>query len=417
MSKPINQSRETTSVIQRSLRWRLLAAVVTVWFTTYFVRLAWVNVAASASRTLESSAAELSSFITFFFVGYVIANAGGGFLVDRFGARRVVTTALWILALATFCFSQIATTGQGWGVQLVMGLSCGSFYAAVIKLVAAWFTPSERGTASGLLFAAGPFAVIMANLVYPSAIRIVDWHNLYVFLSIYVALVAIAAAVLIKGGGSASVVGQSGPALVATGPKPSILNINLLLLCGACFGTGWGTWGFTFCSNLLLVRGNLGFSPGAAATVALWFGIGGVVIIPLYGFLSDRFKDMRPHLYILELVLMIAALFNFSAQTTLPGFCLAAFMLGVTAYAFLPVLGAMLPDLVVPGTLGATAGIANAAGQLAAAIAPLAIGVVIDHSGSITLSLGILAVGPALGAVCLLAILVTKRRNALSTAY
>lgn len=401
-------------VDERTLRWRALGGVVTIWFTTYFVRLAWVNVSASASRTFGSSATELGSFITFFFVGYVVANVTGGFLVDRFGARRVVTTALCVLALATFCFSQVTTTAQGWGVQLVMGLSSGSFYAAVIKLVAAWYPSNERGMASGLLFAAGPFAVIAANLIYPSALQVLGWTNLYVVLSIYVVLVAIVAATLIRSNGSASLVMTSAPVTVQKAARQSVLSLNLILLCGACFGTGWGTWGFTFCSNILLVRGDHAFSPSAAALVALWFGIGGVVIIPIYGFLSDRFPTMRPHLYILELLVMIAALFNFSAQSTLFGFCLSAFILGAAAYAFLPVLGAMLPDLVVPGTLGATAGIANAAGQLAAAIAPLAIGMIIDRSGSLGFSLSTLALGPALGAVCLIALLIQRHRNSLS---
>ena len=177
--------------------------------------------------------------------------------------------------------------------------------------------------------------------------------------------------------------------------------VRLLLVCLAGFCASWGTYGFTFSSNLLLVKSHH-FGAEKAAEVVLMFGAGGILAIPLYGLLSDRVAAYRPQLVILGLLIFPGVLAIFGSQTTFFGFCLAGFALGVSAYAFWPLFSAILADQIDQRRLGSSAGLANASWQSANVLVPLAAGSVVDATHSLAMSLLVLEAGPLLGVVCLL---------------
>ena len=398
-----------------SFRWILLGNMVAVMFSSYFIRLAWSNVAASASQTLGSTAYQLGLFVTLFYIGYVPANALGGVLIDRFGSRRVLVTALFLLAGATGGFGLIETASQGLVVQTLMGISSGSFYAATIKVSSPWFTKRERGFAFGFLAMAGPLAIVAANLIFPRIIDHLGWSQLYYILGLYA--VALATFTFL-------VVPADAPSAEGTEPELGISHVDehggayfgarLLLVCLAGFGASWGTYGFTFCSNLLLVKSHA-FGAEKAAAVVVMFGLGGSIAIPIYGLLSDRVAAYRPQFVILGLLIFPMVLAIFGSQTTFFGFCLAGFALGVSAFAFWPLISAILADQVDHRRLGFSAGVANASWQSANVLVPLAAGAIVDATHSLAMSLLVLAAGPMLGAVCLTALIrVSKKARAAS---
>jgi MFS family permease len=397
-------------------RWLLLANMVTIMFSSYFIRLAWSNVSASASQTLGSTAYQLGLFVTLFYIGYVPANALGGILIDRFGSRRVLVTALGLLAGATAGFGLIESAAQGLFVQTLMGISSGSFYAATIKVTSPWFTKRERGFAFGFLAMAGPLAIVAANLVFPLLIDQVGWSHLYRGLGIYAAALAIL---------TFFVTPAEAPSEDGTRPELGISHVDehggayfavrLLLVCLAGFGASWGTYGFTFCSNLLLVKSHA-FGAEKAATVVVMFGLGGTLAIPIYGLLSDRVAAYRPQL-VMGLLIFPLVLAIFGSRTSFTGFCVAGFVLGVSAFAFWPLISAVLADQVDHRRLGFSAGLANACWQSANVLVPLAAGAIVDATHSLAMSLLVLAVGPLVGVACLAALIrVTRIARAGSTA-
>ncbi len=383
-------------------RWLLLANMVTVFFSSYFIRLAWSNVAASASQTLGSTAYQLGLFLTLFYIGYVPANALGGFLIDRFGGRRVLVTAFILFTGATAAFGLIETPTQGLVVQTLMGISSGSFYAATIKISSPWFSKRERGLAFGFLAMTSPLAVVAANLIFPHLIEHLGWSNLYRILGIYAAGVAIFTFLVVPADApSASVMKPDRGISHIEEHGSAPIGVRLLLVCLAGFCASWGTYGFTFSSNLLLVKSHH-FGAEQAAEVVLMFGAGGILAIPLYGLLSDKVAAYRPQLVILGLLIFPGVLAIFGSQTRFLGFCLAGFALGVSAYAFWPLFSAILADQIDQRRLGSSAGLANASWQSANVLVPLAAGRVVDATHSLAMSLLVLEAGPLLGVVCLL---------------
>ena len=86
-------------------RWVILLVTWAAFLLSFIDRLAWGNVAVSVGASLGMSIAALGVFVTAFYVGYVAANAIGGFFTDWLGGRLMLMAALVPLGVFTFLFS------------------------------------------------------------------------------------------------------------------------------------------------------------------------------------------------------------------------------------------------------------------------------------------------------------------------
>ncbi|WP_407174833.1 MFS transporter [Bradyrhizobium sp. STM 3562] len=388
-------------------RWVVLSVAFAAFFVTFLDRLAWANANLLASKSLQIPIAALGLFVTAFYVGYVSASALAGFVTDRIGPRLMLFLALTPLAATTFLFGFTSSFAMGLVLQGLMGLFAGADYAACVKIVACWFGRAERGRALGLFSTAPSIGIACANAVFPALLGIVDWRALYWVLGGLTALVAVICLALLA----------DSPARRTAGARPAESDFttwrrglsglcrdrNLVLIALAGFGANWGTWGFAFWATALMVRGYQ-LSPVDAGVIALIFGVAAAVSKPIYGFLSDVLGGKRRNLVIYDLLAFTAMLTIFGLMSSKQGFLLAAPFLGLTAVVYSPLLAAMITEK-VDGRFTATAtGVINAFWQLGSVIVPSIVGVVFAATGSFQVALVILAAGPLLGSLCMVAV-------------
>lgn len=132
------------------------------------------------------------------------------------------------------------------------------------------------------------------------------------------------------------------------------------------------------------------------------FAFGAIVSKPLIGWLSDRLGGRRKMLSVICLFFFVAALLVFGLLSTPLAFMLMALPLGVGAFAYSPLLAALVTEVAGKTLSGSALGITNAVWQLGSAIVPLVVGVVFQSTGSFEAAFVALAVGPAVGALALL---------------
>jgi len=100
---------------------------------------------------------------------YVAAQLPGGWLLDRFGSRRVYAISIFAWSLFTLLQGSIplwATTASTavvalFSMRLLVGLAEAPSFPANARLVAAWFPTRERGTASAIFNSAQYFATVL----------------------------------------------------------------------------------------------------------------------------------------------------------------------------------------------------------------------------------------------------------------
>src|SRR5262245_44737960 len=133
------------------IRWRiygLLLMVVTLTFIDRFN----MNVAAKyIQREYSLSDIQIGSLLSAFVLGYALFQAPGGWLGDRFGARRVLTAAiLWWSA-----FTALTASGTAmWLVRVLIGVGEGPALPCTNKMIGRWMAVPERARGSSLFLVA-----------------------------------------------------------------------------------------------------------------------------------------------------------------------------------------------------------------------------------------------------------------------
>lgn len=379
-------------------RWWVMVLCLAAFTMTSVDRSTWGPASVFVGEDLRVPLASLGAFATAYYVGYVIANGLGGFSTDRFGGR--VTMSVSLLGAGAFMtvFGSTTSATVGIAVQAVIGLFAGAEYSAGVTLLASWFEPRELGLVMGIYTTATSLGTMIANGIVPWLITQSGWetsYHLFGVISIVVAVVCFA-------------VVRSGPQLPdrSTAPSRSPLvglreigrNRDLVLLGLAGFGGFWGTYGFITWSNALMIRGH-GIDPTTAGMVVVVFAGVAVIGKPLVGWIADRCGGARkvPAMVILGLFVVMLLVFGTLGSAT--AFLLAAPLLGLAAYAYLPLLVAMIPRLATQGTTGSAAGMTNALWQLGSVLVPLAVGAVFSSTRSFGAAFGCLAIGPAIGLI------------------
>ncbi|KAE9788227.1 MFS transporter, partial [Escherichia coli] len=89
-----------------------------------------------------------------FGISYVIMQLPGGWLLDKFGSKKVYTYSLFFWSLFTFLQGFVDVFPLAWAgvsmfiMRFMLGFSEAPSFPANARIVAAWFPTKERGTAS-----------------------------------------------------------------------------------------------------------------------------------------------------------------------------------------------------------------------------------------------------------------------------
>ena len=105
---------------------------------------------------------------------------------------------------------------------------------------------------------------------------------MYHVLGIITLCIGVLAFVLLRDRPSSEPIASTPPAPL----WPLLRDRNVILLGLTGFAAFWGTWGFTFWANALMIRGH-GLSAVEAGFVMSLVGIAAIVGKPLMGFISD----------------------------------------------------------------------------------------------------------------------------------
>lgn len=378
-------------------RWVILFVVWISFLISFVDRLAWGNVAISVGQSLGMPVAALGVFVTAFYVGYVIANFIGGFSSDWLGPRVVLAGAIIPLGIFTLLFGFTTSVVVGIVFQAVMGLAAGADYSACVKLITAWFDKRNRGFAMGLFLTASSLGVLVTNAIVPTILQMISWQAVYQVLGAATILIGILSYVLLRDKP------RNVPVLITAKPDLGILlkNRDLVFLALAGFGAFWGTWGFAFWANALMIRGH-GLSPVSAGFIVALVGAGAIAGKPIVGLVSDWFGGVRKIPIIICLVAFGTMLLLFGMLSTELEFRLAAPILGVAAFVYSPLMGAMVAETVGIQRAGSATGVTAAFWQLGSAIVPIVVGLAFQATNSFYFAFVTLAAGPILGALCMM---------------
>ena len=172
------------------VRYVVLAMIFLITTLNYADR-ATLSVTGPAMRAeFGFGAVQMGYLFSAFSWAYVLAQIPGGWLLDRFGPRRVYACSIFAWSLFT-----LMQAGSGWGalisgslsavttlfvLRFAVGLAESPAFPANAKIVASWFPTAERGTASAIFNAAQYFAAMAFTPVMAAITHWFGWRAVYV---------------------------------------------------------------------------------------------------------------------------------------------------------------------------------------------------------------------------------------------
>lgn len=380
-----------------SYRWVILALVVICFCATFVTRFTWPPLISTVSPVLKLNMAQAGSYMSAFYIGYLVTQIPAGIIADKFGARVVLAVSLILEGISTSSLSLIGNYESGFILRIIAGLGAGAVYAAAARALVEWFPVKERGRAFGMLMVAPSAGILISNFLAPTLNQMFGWKGAFMSVGTITFVSGVLVALFMRS--NAEAVNEKGSLI--TGFKFIFSHKNLLLTCAAGFGLMWVELAIATWANAYIK--SIGFTVKEAGAVMMWYGVGGVLSPIVAGFLSDRLNNRRT-IILVSLALTIPLTIWFGYETSLTVLYVLSFVSAFTSYLSNPMFNVMVANYAGVQWAATASGVANFLYQIASLISPFILGLIIDWTGNFSWVWWIMALGPAVGFILMLVI-------------
>jgi D-galactonate transporter len=198
MSTTSRAASPADAIKRTKVRYVILLLIFVITTFNYADR-ATLSVTGTAMRAeFGFDAVRMGYIFSAFSWAYVLSQMPAGWLLDRFGARRVYAASIFLWSLFTLLQSTIGVLGSAatavtglFALRFMMGAAEAPAFPANAKVVASWFPTKERGTASAIFNSAQYFAAVVFTPLMAWLTHAFGWHHVYIVMGIAGLLLAL----------------------------------------------------------------------------------------------------------------------------------------------------------------------------------------------------------------------------------
>jgi MFS family permease len=394
----------------------VLGLLCLMYFITYVNRQNMATAGADIIRDLHLTRGQLGKVIGAFGVTYAIFQILGGWLGDRWGARRTLFICGLVWASATALTGLVGGLTSLYMVRLLLGIGEGATFPVATRAMQSWVPAERRGYAQGLTHAFSRIGNSVTPLMVVALISVVAWRGAFVALGIASLAWVVAwvwyyrdvptehAAVTPDDLAKLPNRGQGATRKQIQVPWARLIRrmapITIVYFC-----YGWTLWMYLNWLPLYFANEyHLQLSQSAIFSSAVFFaGVGGDY---LGGVFSDRILEKTHDLrkarrdfvivsFLCSFLFMLVVFLTHNLTAIVISMAAAFFCAELT-------IGPMwsIPMDIAPKYSGTASGLMNTGSAVAAALSPTAFGYIVDWTGNWQLpflgSLGLLLLGSLL---------------------
>ncbi len=394
------------------VRFSILLMLFLVTTVTFADRSSLSIAGAALQADLGIDAVLLGYIFSAFGWAYVIGQIPGGWLFDRFGAKRVYLITLFCWSLFTLAQGFVGALPLAWAVvslfvlRLAVGFAGAPCFPGNARIIAAWFPTRERGTATAMSASAQYAATAVFAPLMGWVVQDMGWQYVFFVLGGLGLLLCGVWLKVMHGprehprlGETEFVYIEAGGALLDMAPRPATASgsqwryLKLLLTQRTLIGLYLGQ----YCNNaityffltwfpvyLVQARGMTILSAGFAASLPAISGfVGGV----LGGLVSDTLLRRGCSLTLARKLPIVVGMLLASSIVLCIYADSDAAVIGLMALAFFGKGFGSLGWTLVADTsprqiVGLSGGLFNTFGNLAAITTPIVVGYLVSLTGS-----------------------------------
>jgi len=300
--------------MNKNKRWFIVGICSLLFLVSMFYRVSNAVISPQLIDEFGLSSDELGLLTASFFYAFAFFQIPVGLLLDRFGARTIMTTFSVMGGIGAMVFARsTGINGLICGrILLGIGMSCNLMGS--LKLFTEWFRPSEFATLSGFILAVGTLGNMMATSPLVLLIDSIGWRASFSIIGMITILLAVCFFTIVRDNPEGlksnlhltKIKKVQAPLFYSI--KTVFSNPNYWAISGGTlirYGTYAAVqalWAGPFLMTILHI------SPIATGNLLFILNIGFVAGSPIGGFLSDRIICSRKKIIIAGLILMALSL-------------------------------------------------------------------------------------------------------------
>lgn len=175
---------ESVGIKKRNIRYVIIALLFIVGAINYADRATFSIAGPSMMKSMNLDMINLGYLMSTFGWAYVLGQLPGGWLLDRFGARKVYICSLFSWSLCTLLLGFAGLFGSAAVVSVfilvfLLSLCESPAFPANARIVASWFPTKERGTATAIFTTAQYFALVIFLPIIGWLTHQFGWESVY----------------------------------------------------------------------------------------------------------------------------------------------------------------------------------------------------------------------------------------------
>jgi len=284
----------------RSMRLRIMAALLLALLITFFHRFAIGVVADDLQRELLLSAAALSNLGAAYFYVYGVLQLPVGFILDGLGPKRLTAAGMVTAAAGSFLFAAAPNYGLALLGRIIVTTGLAGIFLSILKVQSIWFEARYFSLLAGITSSVGNLGAVLAQAPLAAAAAAWGWRTVFFGLG-SVSLFSAAAIWIVvadrpedRGVTPIHHYEQAdrralfqGLYAVLRNPHTWPAAVAFSGLMGTNMALG-GVWGVSYLSHIH------GFGRETAAMLMLWMTLGLLLGSPVVGFLAGKIGRLRP---------------------------------------------------------------------------------------------------------------------------
>lgn len=281
------------------MSWWIWTLAVVFLFYEFFIRVFPTAMVKELLASFSVTAGSLGTLSAFYFYAYAPMQIPVGILMDRFGARTLLTFASLVCAIGSFIFGFSIYLSLAEVGRFLMGIGSAFGFIGMVYVCSHWFPASKLALLVGLGNSIGMLGAVGAEGPLTTSVAAIGWRYTVHIFGVFGLVLALVIYAFIRREPLRMKRGEGKHAtqklfhnlkIVCSNPK-TYLNALIALLFYMTTAGFASLWGIPF-----LIQ-DYGMEKTLAGYIVSMIFVGWIVGGPLIGFISDRFQKRKPFLF------------------------------------------------------------------------------------------------------------------------
>jgi sugar phosphate permease len=175
----LGHATESIGVRRSYGRWYVLALISVMYLITYLDRVNISTAAPQISKEFGFDKITMGVIFSAFVWAYAVFQVPGGWLSDRFGARRVLTGVVTYWSIMTAATAAAFSGVSFIAVRFLFGIGEAGAFPGATRAMQLWYPRSERGLVQGVTHSASRLGAAIAPPIVVLIMSTLGWRSVF----------------------------------------------------------------------------------------------------------------------------------------------------------------------------------------------------------------------------------------------